>query len=134
MSKKAKAITLEMFLKMSEAEQQALPSKQYLQLLAEKEDAEDAAFAATLKTKYKVPHVYVLKVEDAKGYVKGVDRSIMSMVMATGKGAIEQCETLLENIWLEGDSRLKDDDEYFLGAINQLKAMMYVKVGSLKKY
>lgn len=143
MSKKKndQEITLEQFNKMSEAEQQALPSEKYLQLLAEQKAAErkraDLAESAKIKEKhYKAiggRKVFLIEVDDARAWLRSVDRKLMSMIAAI-TDPIEQAEVLLENLWLEGDERLKTDDEYFLGAVNQLKSLIHVKLGNLKEF
>lgn len=141
MSKKKKEISLDQFLKMSEAEQQALPSEQYMQLLSEKKEHEkhqaDLKEMEQIKAKYyeKIGGrpIFLIEVDGARAWLKSIDRKLMSMISGeTDK--IEQLEMLLENLWLEGDNRLKNDDDFFFGAIAQLRQIMQVKAGYLKKF
>lgn len=136
-----KEITLDDFIKMTEVEQQGLPSEKYLQLLSEQKEAEkrraDLKEAEQIKAKhYKAVggrKIFLIEVDDAKAWLKSIDRKLMSMI-ASVKDPIEQAEILLDNLWLEGDERLKNDDDYFLGACNQLQSLIHVKVGRLKEF
>lgn len=144
MSKKKQdqEITLEVFRKMNEAEQQALPSKDYMRLLSEQQEADQTAANLKEAEQIKAKHykaiggrgVFLLEVGDARAWLRNVDRKLLSMLTASASDPIEQCELLIDNLWLEGDERLKNDDDFFLGAVNQLKQLMHVKTGSLKKF
>jgi hypothetical protein len=107
------------------------------QRLAE-QDKEDQAQAEAMKTKYAkvAPNgVFCLRVDDAVGWLKNMDRQLVSMVATTaGSDPVEAAELILANCWLEGDERLKHDDEYFLEAITLLQQLRTSKIGQIKKY
>lgn len=97
----------------------------------------DVAEAEAIKKKYPEKTkrgVFLLQVGDARAWLKNIDRTVIAMVTATADDPIESTELVLENLWLEGDERLKDDDDYFIPAIQQLKGLMRIQTGSLKKF
>ena len=141
MSKETQPISLDKFLKMTEEDQQKLSTEEYVRLTSEKHEHETLQANLKEAEKIKAEHykkiggraIFLLEVDGVRAWLTSVDRKLMSMV-ASVTDPIEQAEVLLENLWITGDERLKNDDEYFLGAINQLKSLMHVKVGALKKF
>lgn len=129
------AIPLGEFARMDQETHDKLPTHIYLKLQADKVEADNKEAASAMKSKHKVFNVFLLEVDDARAWLKGMDRDIIKMVHATaGDDPIEAAELLLENLWLEGDERLKKDDDYFIPAVNQLKELMQLKTARLKKY
>ena len=92
-----------------------------------------------LKKKYNVDTIYTLEVPvDDKGnfltaYLKKPDRQILSAVAAFQQDQIKASEILLNSIWLEGDERIKTDDELFFSALTALQDIIKVRVSTLKK-
>ena len=135
-------ITLAEFEAMSPEEVNNLSPEDLARLNQEKliaeQEAADAAEADQIKKKYaaKAPNgVFCLRVEDAKAWLKNIDRKLVSMVsMTAGSDPIEAAEVILENCWLEGDERIKTVDEYFFGAMTQLQALRAMKSAQIKKY
>lgn len=135
-------ITLSDFEAMTPEEVNNLSPEDLARLTEEKQisdqDQADAAEAVEIKKKYaaKAPNgVFCLRVEDAKAWLKNIDRKLVSMVsMTAGHDPIEAAEVILENCWLEGDERIKTDDGYFFGAMTQLQALRAMKAAQIKKY
>lgn len=89
---------------------------------------------AELKVKYNVTDVFTLIIGDATAYLRKLDRKDMSAARAIGQGdELAISEAMLEICWLEGDERIKKDDDYFLVAIQQLNNMWEKKTSELKK-
>ena len=42
-------------------------------------------------------------------------------------------ETLLNNLWIEGDAEIKTNDDYFLAVSSQLGELLQIKEATLKK-
>lgn len=137
-----KIITLEQYKAMSQSEIDQLSAAEVarLELLKKEEEQEeqDKSESAAIKSKYaaKAPRgVFCLRVGDAKAWLRNMDRDLISMVAATaGNDPVGAAELILENCWLEGDERIKHDDDYFLEAIGLLQQLRTDKVGHIKKY
>lgn len=142
MSKAKKEITLAEFEAMAEEQRNELSAADLARLSLEKklsdQDKADKAEAEAMKIKYKAkaPNgVFCLQVGDAKCWLMNMTRQLVSMVATSaGSDPVEAAELILENCWLEGDERIKEDDEYFLEAITLLQQLRTSKVGSIKKY
>ena len=61
--------------------------------------------------------------------VISASQSVLSM-----NDPVRSDEILLAGCWLDGDSRFKDDDDYFFGVIPTLRTIVSYKVAQLKKY
>ena len=62
--------------------------------------------------------VFKIEIEDAVGFVKKPDRKIMSHALTVsggGKDGMKFNEIILKDIWLGGDERILNDDDYFFG-------------------
>ena len=70
--------------------------------------------------------------EIAVCYLKPVDRSLMSAVLAT-TDKVHQKEMLLESLWLAGDERIRKDDELFFSAMPALDGLLMFRMATLKK-
>lgn len=141
MSKK-KEITLAEFKAMTEDQKLELSAFDVARLTEEnrkeEQDKADAAQAEVIKEKYKQRLAgrspYALRVGEALAWLCPMDRKIVSMVaMTAGGDPVEAAELVLENCWLEGDERIKHDDEYFFGAMTQLKELRAAKLADIKK-
>lgn len=141
MSKK-NLISLAEFEAMSEDQKNYLSASDLARLTETKrladQEKEEEQEAKAMKQKYAkqaINGVFCLRVGDAKCWLKNMDRKLIAMVATTaGSDPIEAAELILENCWLEGDERIKDEDEYFLEAISLLQQLRTSKVGAIKKY
>ena len=70
--------------------------------------------------------------EIAIGYLKPVDRPLMSAVLST-TDKVKQAELLLDALWLGGDERIRKDDDLFFSAMPELYKMITFHQASLKK-
>ena len=94
-----------------------------------------------LKHNNKGSSIYTIEVpvnddcnEYAIGYVRSPKRNELAIVLAQlEQKPIETMEILLNTVWLEGDERIKNDDEIFFGAISTLEDLVKFRKGQLKK-
>ncbi len=80
--------------------------------------------------------VFMISVEDVAGYVRKPDRKVLDHALTAsdgGKRAMKFNETILRDIWLGGDKKLLDDDEYFFAVSEQLDELVKSKKAELKK-
>lgn len=82
------------------------------------------------KDKYK--QVYEITVEDKSCLVRKPNRKDLSYV-STQKDPIRMSETMLNQIWLEGDEEIRTDDELFLAVIKKIDEISEVKEAEVKK-
>lgn len=71
-----------------------------------------------------------IQVEDKYAVLRPItskEVSQFSMSIAGGNGVDDACRYLLEELWLGGDNELRDDEEYFIGAMTQIQKVMEVK-------
>lgn len=87
------------------------------------------------KWKAKHPAIYEIAFDDdKKAYIKKPSRQILSMAMSKSQtNPLAFAEVILKQCFLGGDSEVKDNDDYFLGAASQLEEVMQVKNAQLKK-
>jgi hypothetical protein len=97
--------------------------------------ADLAAYNAKIAAiKAKFPNCFEITVGDKTAYLKGVDRKTISMATTiAGEDKVKICELILDACWIEGDEEIRDDDEYFLGAMAQIQGLISIKTSSLKK-
>lgn len=89
---------------------------------------------AEIQKKHNVAVAIRLKVGDAVAWVKKPGRAEVSMSRSLGEGDyIKINELLLDAIWLEGDDKIRTDDDYFLNAIPYLDQLVELKAVELKK-
>ena len=116
--------------------------------------AEDAKFieeqelleaeAEKIKKKYKIKKTFLIEVEDedsedvdawAKGWVrKPTLKEFSAFSKIAQNDNIGGLKVLLTNIFLEGDKRILEDDEFFLSAMTQLEAIINVQASRIKKF
>jgi len=85
--------------------------------------------------------VYTLEVPEndeatvmAVGYLKRPDRILLGAVLNKQKvNSIAAKELLLNSTWLDGDARIKTNDDLFLSACTVLDDFFSVRESSLKK-
>ncbi len=92
-----------------------------------------------LKRQHETVYVIEVPVDDegndiAIGYLKKPGRKILAAVMSRiNNDPLGANEMLLRNCWIEGDTRILDDDEIFLGACAALEDLIKFRRGVLKK-
>lgn len=94
-----------------------------------------------LKKKFDIPDVWDIKVpadddgrEIAVAFLKRPPRALMSSSMSFAEAdPIKSDEILLEGIWLEGDERIKTNDDMFMTARALLPSIVKFRKGTIKK-
>ena len=56
-----------------------------------------------------------------------------SSVSPTVKDPIKMQDTLLKQLWVDGDEEIKTDDDLFFAACNQMEELLQVKQADIKK-
>ena len=77
--------------------------------------------------------IYLIEVEDKACVVRKPNRKDLSFAMLLKDDPIKFNETLLNNLWIEGDAEIKTNDDYFLAASSQLGELLQIKEATLKK-
>ena len=92
-----------------------------------------------LKAKLGVDTIYILSVPDAKtdepliAFLKKPSRPAISLSMARAQlDPLGANEIILNDAWIEGDNRIKNDDN-ILSTLASMQGLMSVKIGELKK-
>lgn len=109
--------------------------------MAEKEKDTKDVLIEKLKRKHKTPVIYELSVplndegtEHAVAYLRKPTRFELSpLIKQIESDPMGALTILLNTIWLEGDERIKEDDDVFFGAIGSLQEIITFRVGNLKK-
>lgn len=116
--------------------------------------AEDAKFieeqelleaeAEKIKKRYKIKKAFLLEVEDEDleekdAWIKAwIRKPTLKEFSAFSKIAqndnIGGLKVLLTNVFLEGDKRILDDDDFFLSVLPQLEAIVSVQASRIKKF
>lgn len=77
--------------------------------------------------------IYLIEVEDKACVVRKPNRKDLSFAMLLKDDPIKFNETLLNNLWVDGDEELKTNDDYFLAVSSQLGELLQIKEATLKK-
>lgn len=77
--------------------------------------------------------IYLIEVEDKACVVRKPGRKDLSFAMLLKDDPIKFNETLLNNLWVDGDEELKTNDDYFLAVSSQLGELLQIKEATLKK-
>lgn len=105
-----------------------------------KEQLTDKEQAQRLKSKYKTGKIFLIEVEDddgnpVKGWLRNPTRQEAGMVAKlAGTDPVKSIEVLLNSVWLEGDDRIKTDDDLFFSAMPQLNNVLTIRNAELKKF
>ena len=86
--------------------------------------------------KWKQQHgtVFRLKSGDAICYIKKPSRQVIGNAMPlAANDPMGYCTSIIENCWLGGDVRFKEEDDYFMGVFEQLKELTASKVVEVEK-
>lgn len=82
--------------------------------------------------KKKHGEIFELTIEDKSCIIRRPTRQEFSFVSGI-KDPIQLSETLLKQLWIDGDKEIIEDDAYFLPAISQLDEVLRQKEASVKK-
>lgn len=83
-----------------------------------------------LKAKYGV--IYQITVEDKSCIVRKPNRKDLSYISAVNN-PVQMTETLINQLWVEGDEDIRQDDELFLAAAAKLGEIIQIKEAEIKK-
>ena len=83
-----------------------------------------------LKAKYGA--IYQITVEGKSCIVRKPNRKDLSYISAVSN-PVQMTETLMNQLWVEGDEEIRQDDDLFLAAASKLSELVQVKEAELKK-
>ena len=99
------------------------------------------AKADGIKKKWNTKKVFLIEVEDEDtgewigAWIRKPNLKEFSMFTKLAeKDNLLALKTLITNIFLEGDKKIYEDDEYFLGAIAQVQDIVSVQASRIKKF
>lgn len=76
--------------------------------------------------------IYEITVDDKRCIVRKPNRKDLSYVSAVSN-PVQMTETLLNQLWVEGDEEIRQDDELFLAAASKLGEVVKIKEAEIKK-
>lgn len=88
------------------------------------------------KKKYGDEKIFQIVVDDKKAILHKPTRKDLSFAMAgssQAKDSIKFAEILLNQCWIDGDKEIKEDDDYFFGAVPKLEVLSETKEAEIKK-
>lgn len=83
-----------------------------------------------LKAKYGT--IYEITVEGRSCIIRKPNRKDLSYIAAVAN-PVQMTETLLNQLWVEGDEEIRQDDDLFLAAASKLGELVQVKEAEIKK-
>lgn len=83
-----------------------------------------------LKAKYGA--IYQITVEDKSCIVRKPNRKDLSYISAVNN-PVQMTETLINQLWVEGDEEIRQDDDLFLAAAAKLGEIIQIKEAEIKK-
>jgi len=85
---------------------------------------------AELKKKH--GEIFEISVDDKSCIVRKPNRKDLSYVSVV-KDPIKMSETLLKQLWIEGDNEIQEQDDLFLAVIPKMEEVIKVKESQIKK-
>jgi len=88
------------------------------------------------KKKYGDDKIFEIVVDDKKAILHKPTRKDLSFAMAgssQAKDSIKFAEILLNQCWIDGDKEIKENDDYFFGAVPKLEVLSETKEAEIKK-
>ncbi len=85
---------------------------------------------AELKKKH--GEIFEISVDDKSCIVRKPNRKDLSYVSVV-KDPIKMSETLLKQLWIEGDKEIQEQDDLFLAVIPKMEEVIKVKESQIKK-
>lgn len=76
--------------------------------------------------------IYQITVEEYGCIVRKPNRKDLSYIAAV-KNPMQMTETLMNQLWVDGDDIIKQDDDYFLAAAQKLGDLIEFKEAEIKK-
>lgn len=76
--------------------------------------------------------IFELSVEDKSCIVRRPNRKDLSYVSVV-KNPIQMSETLLRQLWVDGDKEILEDDSLFLAVIPKMEEVIKIKESAIKK-
>ena len=97
--------------------------------------------AEKVKKKFNVKKVFLIGVQDEdtgewlEGYFRKPNLKEFSMFTTVAqKDKIQALQVLMTNVFLQGDKRLIEEDDYFLSAMSQIEEIVNVQASRIKKF
>ena len=82
--------------------------------------------------KKKHGEIFELSVEDKSCILRRPNRQDLSFV-SVAKDPIKMSETLMKQLWVDGDKEIQERDDLFLAAIPKMEEVIKVKESQIKK-
>ena len=82
--------------------------------------------------KQKHGEIFELSVEDKSCILRRPNRRDLSFVSVV-KDPIKMSETLMKQLWVDGDKEIQERDDLFLAAIPKMEEVIKVKEAQIKK-
>lgn len=82
--------------------------------------------------KQKHGEIFEITVEDKSCILRKPNRKDLSYLSVV-KDPIKMSETMLKQLWVDGDMEIQADDEYFFAAMPKLEELLKVKEAQIKK-
>jgi DNA mismatch repair ATPase MutS len=114
--------------------------------LAEEEEAfkeieAKEKYAEKLKKLHSTKRVFCIEVEDEDTgewkeawFRKPKLKEFSMFTTIAQKDKIQALQTLMRNIFIDGDKNVIDDDDYFLSAMSQVEEIVNVQASKIKKF
>ena len=105
-------------------------------------EEERQEFANKLKTKHQAKKVFFIEVESEEEADKWLGayfrkpnlKEFSYFTSLAERDKIGALQDLMKKIFLEGDSQIIEDDDYFLSAMTQIEDIVNVQASRIKKY
>lgn len=82
--------------------------------------------------KRKYGDIFEISVEDKNCILRRPNRKDLSYVSVV-KNPIQMSETLLKQLWVDGDKEILEDDSLFLAVIPKMEEVIKIKESAIKK-
>lgn len=87
-----------------------------------------------LKLAHQGKELFIIEVEGTQAVVTSPTRAqINAAIQGSKKAPLRFGEILLDNCWVDGDDKIKTNDRLFMGASEQLQALIEPTSSSIKK-
>lgn len=97
--------------------------------------------AEKLKSIHKTRKVFLIEVDDEDSgewlsawFKKPTLKQFSMFTTIAQKDKIQALQTLMKNIFIEGNEEIINDDDYFLSAMTQIEEIVNVSASRIKKY
>ena len=97
--------------------------------------------AEKLKSIHKKRKVFLIEVDDEDSgewlsawFKKPTLKQFSMFTTIAQKDKIQALQTLMKNIFIEGNEEIINDDDYFLSAMTQIEEIVNVSASRIKKY